>query len=454
MRRVFATLLYYFCWQRILAWTTGIGLALVVVGGLIPPRFGFLPVGFGSVLFAGFPIVFAGIAFREVISNQRFAMVPEFRSYAAAGLLLLALLGSGMTLVFANAIWADIMIVEPLRVVLFAFFAISAFLLMSQWLVIYSLGLIGFVLLPLVALRLWMFSGPLAGTVLAEPWLLATLAALGWVWLIVATRRRSVPRPLAAPAWENGRVPDLQGSRGHNQWLPRWGSPASALGTVLRAMPDGVGNRTAFFLMAMLMFPVAMWLVLYLLGAPLADSQRGPFGMGFFLVWSLFGLTTQASAVNREWPARLRYLWLRASGDRAAGWQLLERSLATDLLIVAGLATVMALLFGLISAVDSRYLGLYVAGCVVVTAFASYVGFWTRAANWHALVDAFFWVFIGLTCFGIVAFANGGEKLVRLNWILAVMGALTVVARGLAKRRLALVDWCATRPAQMRRRNA
>ena len=123
-------------------------------------------------------------------------------------------------------------------------------------------------------------------------------------------------------------------------------------------------------------------------------------------------------------------------------------------MIVAGTAAVIALLFGLLSDIESHYLGLYVAGSMVVTAFASYMGFWTRASNWHELVHAFVWIAIAMACFGVVKFVHDSAQPATLYWLLAVFAALTAVVRLLAKRKLADIDWCAVRPARMRKKNA
>jgi hypothetical protein len=327
-------------------------------------------------------------------------------------------------------------------------------MLLSQWLVIYALGLIGFVVLPLIGLRLFNSDSLVKTFALDAPWLLAAIAVLGWVWLIIAMRRGSVPKPVAPPVWGQNTAPDSGSESGQILWLPQWGRPASAVGTFLRGMPDGNANRVASLLMATLAFPVAIWLVLFLIGAPPpGNSQQQGFGIGFFLLWSVFGVTMQSSAINREWPARLRYLWLRAGIDRRAGWQLIERSLLSDMLIIAIIAASIALLFALFSSFEAMYLGLYVVGCVMITAMTTYVGFWTRAANWNELVQGLLMISPILLFFVSLGFFRNRDAPEALFWLIPILGLLTVLFRTLAKRRMARIDWCAVRPTRLTRKH-
>ena len=452
MIRVLATFLYYFRWQRTMAWTTGIGIAVLILGFILPERPSFFPIMFGSVLAVGFPIVFAGIAFREMISNRRFVMVPEIRLFAALSLLLLALTGSGISLIFANYLQPDIPLVDPASFVVLTFSVLSAYLLISQWMVTHTLGLIGFAVLPLVGLRIGMSEGSLTTGVLSQLWLLAALALLGWAWLLVATRTPSASKPLASPAWGQSGAPGLHNDHGTYQWLPQWGTAASASGTIMRAMRDGVQNRLAYIAMTLLAFPVAMWAVLFLLGVPLNDPSERPFDVGFLLIWSLFGLAMYSSTVIREWPARLRYLWLRTAGNRNASWQRMERALMADMLAVFGLAVLIAVPFGLFASIELEYLGLYVAGSVMISLFATYTGFWTRASNWHELVNALTIIFLVLLGFGSVAFINNADRPEMLYWLIPTFGVLTLIVRTLARRRVARIDWCAVRPARRLRK--
>lgn len=452
MMRTMTLLLYYFRWQRTMFWTTVIGVAATVLGlGLLMlSRAAWGLVAFGAVLAIGFPAAFAGFAFRQLISNRRFALVPDLRRTAALALLLMALLASGAMVIFASIFSQESLGPgDLLRFALFAFSAASASLLISQWLVTRSFGLIGFAVLPIVALRLAVLGGPPATVLLGTPGRLAALSIAGWVWLLVAAKRPTLPRPVAAPRWAGGAsTATRQDGSGNYQWSPHWGSGRTPAGTLMRGMPDGWGNRLIAIFIALLSFPVTAWLVMLLIGVPAGDAERNPFNARFFLFVSLLGFATMTSIAMAEWPAGLRRVWLRVGGDRSAAWRAMERMLLGDLLAAALAATVVALVFGLFSNIGPAFLALYVAGCLVAAWVLANIGFWTRAAGWHRLVHAFFFFGLALPCFGVGLYATRNDAPELAFWLVSALAALAIGFRALARRAVLRIDWCAVQPAR------
>ncbi|HMB72199.1 MAG TPA: hypothetical protein VKQ06_01410, partial [Gammaproteobacteria bacterium] len=388
MMRLLSLFLYYFRWQRIMTWVSLAGAIVMLLYFVFPPSIRTPALIAGGGLALGFPLSFAGISFRQLISNRRFALVPRLRMFAAAALLLLTLAGALTVCAAAislNAYSEAEVTLEPVAVTLLAFTLISAYVLISQWLVVYSMGLIGFVLLPLVAIRVSFVSDPLFDPLTVEPLLLVVAVCTGWIWLFLAMRRPAVHRSLAAPHWGAALCSDPASPQ---QWHPDFGPVASPAGALMRGFRDGLRTRLAGVALGLLFFPVAMLGVLWILGAPLLDSESGRFPSAFFLLWSLFGIAAQSSMLFRNWPARLRYLWLRRAGDRAELWRFADRALLNDLTLVGVVASVIALAFMFITADDPRYLIAYVACCVALTALTSYFGFLSRASGWHSIVDA------------------------------------------------------------------
>lgn len=453
MKRTLALFLYFFRWQRTMAWVSSIGVALMLIGLLLPQQAGFLPIALGSVFAVGFPAAFASVAFRLIISNRRLVMVPQIRVFAAIALLLIALVTSGVALLFTQAISPDVQAIDPSTLVLLTFSAVSAYLLITQWLLIYTFGVFAFFIVPIIPIRLGFADGRILTTVIEQPWLVAVVAIAGWIWLLSAMRAPTVPRPMAAPAWSGAASPRIENT-GHYIWLPRFGRSASSDGTLMRAMPDGLRNRLVAVLSFVLSFPLAIWLFLFLIGAPFADQQNNPFSATFFLIFSVIGMTTHAEFVFGEWPARRRYLWLRVAGDRRQSWQRMEHSLKQELLLIGGTAAAVALFVGLLATTEVRYLVLYVAGSISWAALASYLSFWMRAANRPRLIHILITLAMIIVSFASVLYLRDSDAPNRIFWVLPILVAFAALFRALAKRRMLTIDWCAVRPARQLRQTA
>ena len=448
MIRALACCYYFFTWQRTMFWTTSIGVAVLLISPFLPEPYGFAAIMAGTIVGFMFPLMFAGIAFRQLVSNRRFVMVPQLRSFAAAGLLLLALICTGTAWLFFEASVA-LRVPEPTfdpkQVTLIAFGYISAYILISQWLVTYALGFIGFVLAPLLVIRLNFTEFSLASLLHTHPWLMAGAAVAGWILLFIQMRARSRPRSMAAPRWGSSTGPSSDPNY-QPQWQPNFGEIATPEGTLMRGVRDGWLNRLSNVLTALLMYPALMIAVLWLIGAPLAEREQGNLGFSFFLIWSQFGTVMQCSMVMREWCARLRYQWLRRAGNRETAWRLLERALLGDLGLIAVVAAVIALLFLLLSDTMPAFLALYVLGCVLLTALSSYLAIFARARVWHPIVQPMIVMAIMLFClFSFISNAQS-ETLANAYWLIPAALVLTVFLRVITRQQVMRIDWCAVRP--------
>jgi len=454
MIRLMRSLLYFFIWQRTLAWTSAIGVGLLVLCLVVRPPAMPAVIAFCLVLAVGFPLTLAPIAFRHLISNRRFAFVPRLRLFCVAALLILVMAGSVSTSFISGQLASDVLDYPPAvptQVLLIAFALISAYVLVSQWLITYSTGLIAAAVLPLplIVIRMSSVEDGFVEAVLAHPWLLAGAGGIGWIWLFLTVCGPARHRPVAAPRWGASMSND-PGSQLH--WQPDWGHVASSAGTLMRGCRDGVQSRLSSVLLALLVLPVALVAVLWLLGgAPFGGAGRSAFATGFFLHFSLFGVAAQSSMVFREWPARLRYLWLRRGGDRREAWRFLDRSLRRDIVLIGAGAAVVAIVFANLTSIDARYFVLYVAGCVILTAVSSYFGFLSRASGWLPVVDVMFIVFVILLFMGNVALLQSDNALNRLYSLLAALAVIAAVLRMLARRSVYRIDWCATRPVRRQR---
>jgi hypothetical protein len=195
------------------------------------------------------------------------------------------------------------------------------------------------------------------------------------------------------------------------------------------------------------------WLFIFLIGAPLSGDGRNPFSAEMFLAFSLIAIVTLSEFTFGEWPARLRFLWLRVGGNRRDGWQRMESALLQDLVILGTTAAVVAILVGLFSSIDNQNLLLYVAGSVVWAVLGAYLSFWMRAANRHKLVHMLISVAMIFLSFAAILYFWDSELPIRIFWVLPILMAFAVLFRALAKRRVLTIDWCAVRPTRLRRQN-
>ena len=449
MKGLLAIFVHYFCWQRTMAWTSGIGIAFIVLGLVLPPPADLILILFGAIIGLGFPIMFAGVAFRCLVAHKRIALVPEFRIWASAALLLLAVAGSGIGVLFAdtvNDIAANRPPVELFDAALLCFWVISIYLLLSQWLVIHSLGLLAFFVLPLFLIRVGMFGDPIVRTQLAEPWPFIALALLGWAWLFHAMHRPGLAKAIAAPSWGSGLVPQGDNRSTADLWIPQWGPEATAGGTLMRGVRDGWGSRIFAAVVFVLTFPLVLLVLHFVISAIVDESRQIGFSAGYFLFASLFGVTFQPSLAFSEWPARLRYLWLRQRGNRAMGWQFIERNLIRDVLIIGAVATLVAIGFAVFSSIEFIFLAFYIAAGVLLAALGYYLRFWIRALNWHEIVYVLFVISLIIACVCVFAFLNNRETPERIVWSLPIFAVVALIFRALAKRATLNIDWCAVRP--------
>lgn len=155
----------------------------------------------GAVFAVLFPVLLAGIAFRQLVGNRRIVMIPDVRVFAAGGLFLLALVGTAISLVLFATVATGDSTVGIVSFGLLAFSAISLYLVLSQWLVTHAFGIFALAFLPLLALRLGNWTDPVFVARVTWEWPWLALALGGWAWLLVASRRvasrrKTLPRGL------------------------------------------------------------------------------------------------------------------------------------------------------------------------------------------------------------------------------------------------------------------
>jgi len=455
MLRLLRTLYCYFAWQALMRWTTLAGLILFALGlWLVPSRLtpSWVTMScfvLGTSFAVGVPAFVAPFCYRTLVSNRRLLIVPNLRRFAAAALLLLAIIVAAASAIVAHRLALDG--AAQWRVTLFAFAAVSTYFLLSQWLVTRTWGVFAFVLGFLLFPRTVAVINHNGVASLAPILVYVGATVLGWIWLLLTSISRGAPKPFATFARIS--MADLNESGARYMWLPQFGTGRSAAGTLMRGMRDGWGNRIVLAVIMLLALPVSMFVLLFLVDAPLRNPNAAGSPALLFLYISIYGLMVQSIMMFSEWPARLRPLWLRNSGNREALWRLLETTLFEDALLIAALSGVVAFAFLAVTTVSVQALVFYVSGCTLVTLLSAYCGFWIRAIGWNRFAQVLF--VVGLTIVGsatLIFYLRDeieAEVVARLSFALAI---LTIGFRWLAQRCVVRIDWCDVRPLRAIRR--
>jgi len=345
MRRALSILWYYFTWYRLLAWSSGLGLALlaaaVVVFFIINPDgpypwdpYKLYP--WGLSIYAWFfllcvPYLFSPAAFRQLLSNRRIALVPWIQVSAGIALFLMTVLLTCLPplsfVLLAPDYYVRMVRAFSPNTPLMIFIIGSAYsLVMQKILPLRNFGLIAAVIFRRIFILLSQY-GEVVGGVITDPlFLLAATGTciLGWIGSLVVLSRVYLLRPtaaqgsVAAEGWFSATATSMDLG-----WSSRRfpGGVATPAGTLLLGYPDGTLIRIKRVLDVSVMSPLLCSLFMYLVWNReyLAESIIPR----IFLAISLMA-TVSVSMDAGELAARIRCLWLRHGGDRPALWHYLE----------------------------------------------------------------------------------------------------------------------------------
>lgn len=439
MRRTFAVLALLFGHHGALAFMSGTAVLLLAIGVFVGPE-----LVLGNA-FAVFALLWASNSFRQFVSNVRLSLLPGFRSHAVGALLLAA------TAIGAAAALAAFISPEPeaevLGTGLLAFALSSAYILVAQWVSTARAPLLVQLLLVMLMFRYVGNGDAFSGVLGRHAWACALAAMLGWAWLFRSVQggaRIAGPHPML-------RIEQTSGVRPRQWTLEAFGigpldigRPAHSAGTLMRGSNDGWFNRVGDLLFWVVGFAFVWTLSIYGFESA-SESQWGPAlePVPAFLLLSFAATAFQAPRYF-DWPARLRYLWLRTPGGRAALWRMLERAVVTEAAIVAVItAGVSAVL--IVAADTSIDLSLtYVLGCTTGVLLGAYGAMGMRIAGATA-VAVHIAAFLGWMPIVMILMFAGPEPTV-LKSALVVIVVLAVVARFVTWRMFLRMDWCAVKP--------
>lgn len=462
MMRVLRIYRYFFGWQPTLGVTTVIGLVLLALGAAIYPEpITMLPIMLGLILSLLFPVVFSCVAYRQLITNPRLALVPKIRPAATAALFLMALtagIASWALLSLGNKFETEMPAAAIALISVLVFSLVSLYLLVTQWLLTKQYGLFLYFLVPLLLARLGT-AEPLGGTLeLIGIALIAALALAGWSWLWLAANRPGLPKgswlavngteTVASSLRRDQARARLTISFGQNSFNPA--------GTLLRGTPDSWPQRLWMTSVMLLGLPLAVYcvMILFSLVTGFALNNIRIIGPDFLLLWSFISFLGQSSIRSLEWPARLRLLWLRAPGDRQASWRTMENSLLADVTVCACLSGAIALILLAFTDTPAMHLLLYAGGCVGMSLVTSYSGFWARADRLPRILHTLSITILLIIAMSGVVIAGNSTNPASALWLLVVAALLTLVLRFFARRSVLKLDWCAVRPLRLSRPQA
>jgi hypothetical protein len=424
--------------QRFVLVFTALGVTVVIAalifGGL---RFATL----GSSILVLVPAMVLPATFRQLVCNRRFMLVPQFRALAVAALLLVAFAAGGLGVLYRvqaheGGNWS-----LSVAAGLLAFSVASAYLLVGQWLCTFRSGWLPQMLLMFLIV-FWALSDiSLPNQLLNNAWLLSLAALLGWYWLWRAVRMRA---PLAGPQQRM----DLSATEAYRSmdWQLRLGTPEHAGTTLMRGASDGWVNRVASVALFAVCIPAVSMLLPAMVEnlAPGIRSQNPPLLPLYMLALS----GTMLSLPIAQWPVRVRYIWLRSSGNRAALLRMLERHLGEEAGLVAVSTGIAAVAIRLTTDTALPLLVAYSAGFTAMTFLGAYFG---MSARIRGIDGRALYFRLGIGWFliaSIILIVTQTAGIPGLCVLLAVIAALAWHYRRRARERLMRMDWCAVKPTR------
>lgn len=405
---------------------------------------------FGNILII-MPVMWSASVFRQLVSNRRLTMVPGFRRSAFLAFLLVPIVVSGLGILGdAAQHMADSVSFpsESLILPAMTFTLISAFLLTAQWSCTLRRGLLIQLGAFVVVINALAFNVELTmsmAIVGARSFGWPTAALLGWAWLYYTLRQRAV---LAAPVPSQS-MERLSGSFSDSTglWQSNFGKPAGPDGTIMLGISDSLANRVwqaCIWVLALGTLFVAFNLIVR---SPMLGSREAGIGP-LFIAFSFMTVGTLAPLAVAEWPARMRFIWLRAGGDRAGFWSRLDRSLLMQSLIVAGVAGAATMLLMATTDTDSDLLLVYAAGCAVALPFGAYLLFWLRIRGLNVNMFSFIFLSVWLMLFWTIFLLYRSFGTPSLIALVIALAALALTCRSLACRQFLAIDWCNVRPVR------
>jgi hypothetical protein len=393
-------------------------------------------------------LLWSGGAFRQVVSDRRLSMLPRFRVHAVAALILVALAvgcAAGLAAVFDPAPQDAGSAVDT---ALIAFSLVSFFLLLNQWVATLRAGVL--LQLLLIVLAVPYMGGDVYESALVERAWAPTLAALlGWSWLLLAFRKSA---ELKAPnPWL--RIESTAGlNAGQRSTAAMFGlgplnlgRPANPAGTLMRGGNDGWINRVGAALIWVL-GPALLWMLWTYAAVPAGWREPHADSIALILLASFIAIAAISPTRLVDWPTRLRYVWLRAPGNRDALWRMLERNIGEEVGVVTAITSAASIAISLATGTSVPFLVAYVAGASVAVLVGAYCVMAMRIGGASvteiSLCCAFGW---SPVIFMIVVI---GPQPAVLGSVIVVLGGVALISRHFVRKQFIRIDWCAVKPTR------
>jgi hypothetical protein len=226
---------------------------------------------------------------------------------------------------------------------------------------------------------------------------------------------------------------------------------ATAAESLMRGSSDSWRNRVKGALMIALLIPAVMSASVVLMSVLTRNVEARHFGE-LYLGASFVLVCVLPKVIFGEWPARLRMLWLRASGDRPELWRRTERTLLQEIVLIEAIHLPVAMTFLFLLDAPRDLFCFYLAGAVLGALTGGYAGFLARISDWSFVAQgALSFIVVVVLLFAGVALRNSPEPL-AVFWLLPLLLVLALAFRTLARSRFRRMDWCRVRPKRFPRR--
>ena len=446
MKQILSLLLLFFSWSRLIAWVCLFGLALFAfavytsLGGNAETAWKLLK---ASYVFAfAMPYFTLPGYFRNLISNQRLAMVPGFFLKAGIALFIATLLGSvGLQIAVT---WLGLDTLPPGSSWLY-FVVASTYMGYSQLFMGRRRAHL-FMAAPsfLMVYLLFVASRNGVGVILVHDTLinalvLVCLACWGLAFYLLMTRTL-FSRPtviLLSPG-------DREGFQSLWKTHDRHPNSSTTAGTLLLGLPDGYRPLLRGGAMWILVFPFSVALCFKVMDLILPGSFFPPFSWtfiaasGFLGGWSTFA--------NGEFAARSRLLWLRYGSDRRMLWWHMEKIMWKNWGCIYVWAIVAALVMSYLSLFDTEIIVNYLLFIPTTCCFLLYLSILTRISGWPEMIKGFMYILVSVMIMISGGHALGTGDFSIINLVEVLMLLLGFVFRFMAQRAFQVIDWYQVQP--------
>ncbi len=458
MKQVLNLLVYYVSYTRFISWLSALGALLVclsLIFSIFNTGFAFATAIWGTILLYGLPAFVLFIPFRELISMERMALVPNLKFKAGVALLVFTLAGSLYLPFFVAMNGIDINIIKlafNIYIVscLYQYFVQKC--LASRYFLFLITGLPVLMVIPVF------YFGSIIAPFIYKPAIMTTvfLFSLATWFIFLKTLQQ---KPVFNPIMKNFHgSANNSGDPFQNPWpkTEKLNRIFSFAGTILSGQPDG---RLALLSRALFVVYVIPFLGACLMSVLSIFNEKSLFSGAVFLetlVTIYIGLSALIVAFlpvfYSEFAPRSRLLWLRHGSDRLTHWRHLESLMWRTQTWVFSFVLLNSVFLAIFSQYHLEIVLNYPVIIIIMALFNAYFGLYSRIAGWPQFARVLFTMLMNIVIFSAISRIGQTESFGNASYIMEILLIiLIVIFRLKARNDFSSIDWMQVKLLRPRR---